>query len=77
MTLSDDDYYTLDHFIIAALTRVRDGLCSVSEGRANIMRILAAWDKGTIDEIGPWMKRMMAEWEAENAPMADGRAQPT
>ncbi|PZQ12330.1 MAG: hypothetical protein DI565_15980 [Ancylobacter novellus] len=62
MQLSDSDYYTLDHFILAVLTRVRDGHCSAGEGRSSIMHALSAWDQGNAQEFAPWMELQMEEW---------------
>jgi len=65
--LTDDDYYTLDHFVQAVLTRVRDGTCSISEGRSDLMHPLTAWDKGNSTEFGPRMNLMMNKWKNGNA----------
>ncbi|MCV3242060.1 hypothetical protein [Mesorhizobium sp. ZC-5] len=67
MRISDDDYYTLDHFISAVLTRVRDGHCSAGEGRSAIMHTLTAWDRENWQEFGPWMTMMMEQWKSDNA----------
>jgi hypothetical protein len=63
--LSDSDYYTLGKFIDRVLIRVRDGLCSASEGRRDIMHVVAAWDNGTWNECAPWMQSTMAQWERQ------------
>jgi hypothetical protein len=34
--ISDDDYYHLNQSVEAVLTRVRDGVCSVGEGRSDL-----------------------------------------
>lgn len=62
MHLSDSDYHTLDRFIHAVLTRVRDGLCSAAKGRSAIMHALSAWDKDDEQEFAPWMELQMAKW---------------
>jgi hypothetical protein len=62
--LSDNDYYALDHFVMAVLTRVRDGLCSVGEGRADLMHALSAWDQGNPTEFAPWIELRTSEWKS-------------
>jgi hypothetical protein len=61
--ISDEDYYTLDRFVIAVLTRVQAGECSVGEGRSDLMHPLAAWDSGNWHEFRPWMKDMLDRWK--------------
>jgi hypothetical protein len=65
--LSDDDYYTLDAFVRAVLTRVNNGRCSVSEGCSDIMHPLTAWDKGNWQEFGPWMELKIDSWSTDDS----------
>jgi hypothetical protein len=65
--ISDDDYYTLDHFVMAVLMRVQTGACSVSEGRSELMHPLTAWDNGNWQEFGPWMKLRLDGWKSGDA----------
>jgi hypothetical protein len=65
--LSDNDYYALDHFVQAVLARVRHGICSVSEGRSDLMHVLSAWDKGNWTEFAPWMMLQQERWGRSDA----------
>ena len=61
--LSDDDYYSLNQFVEAVLTRVRDGVCSVGEGRSDLMHPLSAWSNGDAQEVSPRMNMIMEKWK--------------
>lgn len=60
--LSDDDYYTLEHFVRAVAERVRDGVCSAGEATTDLMHALSAWDNGNWQEFGPWMQLRLDSW---------------
>jgi hypothetical protein len=61
--ISDDDYYHLNQFVEAVLTRVRDGVCSVGEGRSDLMHPLSAWLNGDAQEVSPRMITTMEKWK--------------
>jgi len=65
MPLSDPDYYTFERFVGTVLSRVRDGKCSASDGRADIMHPFTALDRGNETEFVPWMQMMLDRWEDE------------
>lgn len=60
--MQDDEYYILDAFIKAVLTRVEAGESDVSGAHEDIMHPLTAWDKGHPTEFVPWMKARLEEW---------------
>jgi hypothetical protein len=67
LPLSDPDYYTFEKFVGVVLKRAKDGKCTLSEAREDIMHPFSALDKGNATEFIPWMQMMLDGWEDENA----------
>ena len=61
--LSEDDYKTLEDYILAVLRRFDDEQCTSSDASGEIMHPLTAWDNGDQQEFVPYMKMMMEKWQ--------------